>query len=103
MRRKPDGLVNDIATIFPKDYQRLLNTIKTLKGHKTDVLSINVQKAISMLRRQSNTTPNEAKKDLLDAISVLNSLSEVNAQDNARFQIGEDGRPTHLWMKRVGR
>lgn len=89
---KPDGLVNDIATIFPKDYQRLLNTIKTLKGHKTDVLSINVQKAISMLRRQSNTTPNEAKKDLLDAISVLNSLSEVNTQGNARFQIGEDKR-----------
>ena len=72
---KPDGEINDISTLFPKDCDRLVRMIKMLKGRRGDVLAINTEKAISMLRSRSDTASAELQDDLSDAISLLKSWS----------------------------
>ena len=73
---RPSGEVYDVETLYPKDVQRLVGLLKTLRGRKEDVLGLDVLKAISMFERQYDTTQPEQANGLADAISILKQIAE---------------------------
>ena len=81
----PKGMINDIETLYPRDFERLVKTIARSKGKSKDLLDVDIPRAVEMLSRRSNTTlPKAIATALNDAISVLKNFESVNstATDN---------------------
>jgi hypothetical protein len=75
----PKGLINDIETLYPRDFERLLKTIARSKGKSKDLLDVDTSRAVDMLSRRSNTTLSKSiRNSLEDAISVLKNFESVN-------------------------
>lgn len=75
----PNGEINEIDTLYPKDIERLVNVVKSFQSDSKMLLDCDKYKTLSILERQYNTTiiP-ENRKGLETAISVLKSFGGVN-------------------------
>ena len=89
---RPSGEVYDVETLYPKDVQRLVGLLKTLRGRKEDVLGVDVLKAISMFERQYDTTQPEQANGLADAISILKQIAEGKGEKGQDLAITDDGK-----------
>ena len=80
----PEGNINDIETLYPKDFEKLVKTIARSKGKSKDILDVDTSKAVEMLTRRSNTALGEQPNDLEAAISVLNNFAKVNSRPRSQ-------------------
>ena len=91
-------MINDIETLYPRDFERLVKTIARSKGKSKDLLDVDTPRAVETLSRRSDTTlPKATATALNDAISVLKNFEGVNstATDNIRVD--------HKWTDGVAR
>ncbi|MBQ3344461.1 MAG: hypothetical protein IJG84_21355 [Kiritimatiellae bacterium] len=79
---KPNGEINEIETLYPKDIDRLATMLTSLKNAKKALLDLDATKAVAMLERQYNTAiiP-ELRDSLKSAISVLKDVAGVNGEN----------------------
>ena len=77
----PRGLINDIETLYPRDFDKLVETIARSRGKSRDILDVDTSRAVDMLSRRSNTTLSKSIRNSLDdAISVLKNFESVNGK-----------------------
>ncbi len=94
---KPNGEINEIETLYPKDIGRLATMLASLKK-KNALLDLDIDKAVAMLERQYNTAiiP-ELRDSLKSAISVLKNFASVKGgivsagNPDVRFAVGRGG------------